>query len=181
MCKHRQTGVAILIGWECIYEHVFMCILNKESNAFRNLLLHCRVKGTNANSQQTSQLREFLWHWILFIPPTAMNAIWHQLQTVHIPWNPMDPTIHPTQQRTALLHTQVLHTQHDAKKKQELMRSEILMEERINITVFWDVTPCTLVKSSVPHMEEAGTSKTFILLLNYREWSDIPQDCSLEG
>jgi len=61
------------------------------------------------------------------------------------------------------------------------MRSEILMEESINITLFWDVTPCTLVKSSVTHMEEAGTSKTFILLLNYREWSDIPQDCSLEG
>jgi len=55
------------------------------------------------------------------------------------------------------------------------------MEESINITLFWDVTPCTLVKSSVTHMEEAGTSKTFILLLNYREWSDIPQDCSLEG
>jgi hypothetical protein len=57
----------------------------KQSNAFRNLLLHCRVKGTNAKSQKTSQLREFLWHWILFIPLTAMNAIWHQLQTVHIP------------------------------------------------------------------------------------------------
>jgi len=47
--------------------------------------------------------------------------------------------------------------------------------------VFWDVTPCTLVKSSVPHVEEAGNSKMFILLLNYREWNDIPQDCSLEG
>jgi hypothetical protein len=74
----------------------------------------------------------------------------------------MDPTLHPTQQRTALLHTQVLHTQHDAKKKQELIRSEIFMEDSINITVFWDVTPCILVQSSVLHMEEAGTSKMFI-------------------
>ena len=125
--------------WTCPYVYI------KKSNAFRKLLLHCRVKGTNANSKQTSQLREFLWHPILIIPPTAMNVIWHQLQTVHIAWNPMDPTLHPTQQRTALLHTQVLHTQHDAKKKQELIRSEIFMEDSINITVFWDVTPCILV------------------------------------
>jgi hypothetical protein len=56
-----------------------------------------------------------------------MNVIQHQLQTVHILWNPMDPTLHPTQDRTALLRTQVSHTQHNAKKKQELMRFEILM------------------------------------------------------
>ena len=54
MHKHRHIGEAILIGWECIYEHVFMCILNKASNAFRNLLLHCRVKGTNAVNKHHS-------------------------------------------------------------------------------------------------------------------------------
>jgi hypothetical protein len=39
----------------------------------------------------------------------------------------------------------------------------MFMEESIIITAFWDVTPCTLVKSSVPRVEEAGDSKMFFL------------------
>jgi hypothetical protein len=60
------------------------------------------------------------------------------------------------------LHTQDSHTQHDAKKKEKLVRVQMLMVDSINITVFWDVTECTLVQPSIPHTEAAGTSKMFV-------------------